>query len=90
MHFGRVSLLGEHDVFAPQLDGPLPVHRSVMNWLRAGRRGFVVLAKHQAWRVLEGIAITAEDLDHGLELQEQLTPPASTILVPQAGMKAAA
>ena len=79
--YGRAVLLGEQNVFGPKLNGPLAIHRSVLGWLRAGRRGAVVLDRRRAWRVLDGIPVIAEDVEHGLGLRKVLTAPSPSIMV---------
>jgi hypothetical protein len=56
---------------------PVPIHRDVTDWLRAGCRGIVLLASepHEAERVLrECSIIEAEDAPHAAELRRLLTP----------------
>lgn len=78
---GRVTLLGEQDVSATRLDEPLQIFRSPIGWLKAGRRGAVIVRKSNAWRILEGVTVLAEDVDHGLELRKVLAVPAPVVVV---------
>lgn len=89
-HYGRAALLGEHELDAPRLAGPLRVHRDVLSWLQAGRTGVVIIDRRRAWRALEGVTVAAEDLEHGLELRKALTAPAPRIVVPAPVERAAA
>ena len=60
----------------------LPVHRDPLSWLRAGRRGLVILKPRVAagWLCDAG-PLLAEDRPHGLELREALARPAPRILI---------
>lgn len=82
----RAIALGEEQFWGPRFDdAPLPVWRTPMKWLAAGRRGLVILHPRQAFHLLGNLpAIVAEDLEHGTELELLLTPPKPTtqILVP--------
>ncbi len=87
---GAVPLLGLHDLLAQRDDGPLRVHRGMLEWLKDNRTGVVVLAPGEARRVLEGMTLQADDLDHGEELRRLLTPPRPRIVVSAPSLSEAA
>jgi hypothetical protein len=77
---GAAITLGaiEHQYWFP---APVPVHRDVVSWLRAGCKGIVLLTcdPYEASRVLRGVAvIEAEDEAHAAELRRLLYMPAPT------------
>jgi len=59
----------------------LPVWRTPLDWLRAGRCGVVVLDWNAAAFVLSGLILKAEDKAHRLELTRRLTPVPPTIAI---------
>lgn len=79
---GTVAMLGLQDVLSQRDDGPLRVHRGMLDWLQNDRVGVVILVPSEARRVLEGLTLQAADLDHGGELRRLLTPPRPRIVVP--------
>jgi hypothetical protein len=82
----RAIALGEEQVWGPRFDdAALPIWRTPLKWLAAGRRGLVILRPGHACHLLGNVpAIVAEDVEHGNELELLLTPPKPTtqILVP--------
>jgi hypothetical protein len=76
--------LGEETIYAPRLECvALPVWRSPLDWLRANRRGVVLLKPQLAAQFLRDVGpLMAEDVEHGLELERQLTIAAPRIVVP--------
>jgi hypothetical protein len=82
---GRAWALGQEQVFRPRLDpdGALPIWRDPLGWLRAGRRGLVLIDLIRAADELSFAGpLLAEDLDHAIELRDALSRPAPRILVP--------
>jgi hypothetical protein len=81
----RAFALGEEQILAPRLgDEPLPIWRTPMKWLRAGRQGLVVLRPGAAGFHLDCVPVLlAEDFAHGEELERILTPkkPKTKILL---------
>jgi hypothetical protein len=70
-HFGAVAVLGADDILAPRLSAKaaLPVHRTPLGWLRAGRAGIVILAECAAVALRDFGPFAAEDEAHGRELR---------------------
>ena len=81
--YGRAAMLGAENLFAPRLDGPaLPVHRSPLEWLRAGRWGVVPIDIRQAAPLLRDAGpLGAADLRHRAELLGALATRLPRILV---------
>jgi hypothetical protein len=71
---GRAFAISEQQIEAPHLE-PLPVWRSPLEWLRAGRRGIVILRPEIAWSRLADVPVLAETVEDGLELRRLLSPP---------------
>lgn len=64
--------------------GPaLPIFRSPVGWLRADRRGLVVVDWRAAAAVLAGLTIEPEDADHARELGARLQLPRPRFLQTQ-------
>ena len=74
---GIAVLLGEIEiVHAEVYDEPIQVHRTPLDWLKAGGDGIVLLTDPaDAFSYLRGLKIVAEDVSHGLELERRLRPP---------------
>lgn len=72
---GAVAMLGQEHVFAPRLDEPLRVFRTVPDWLRADREGVVVIDERRAARLLDGItlAVDRDEIAFGQSLRDELT-----------------
>jgi hypothetical protein len=84
---GRADMLGAD---ALREDGPARAFRTPLDWLRAGRRGLVVLDVERArWR-LAGRALAAQDAQHGVWLRDALALPRPQIMVAEAGAGRAA
>ena len=82
-YLGAIGLLGEQAVLEPRLGEPLRVHPNILNWLRAGRRGVVILNHARARRLLDGCGpLQAHTVEHGLDLRKILTAPTPEIRVP--------
>ncbi len=58
---------------------PVCVWRSPLGWLKAGRRGLVIVDIERAAHVLAGVAIEAEDADHAADLRRALVVPPPVI-----------
>ena len=82
-YHGRAAILGAQQLDEPHFDEPLPVHRGMIPWLQDNRRGIVILDPSRAWRLLDGEALAAVDVAHGIELRHALQPPAPQIVVRQ-------
>jgi hypothetical protein len=90
---GRAWALGEEQTFAPRISEhqALPVWRSPINWLRAGRKGVCLVRPEAAVHYLcDAAPLLAEDAAHGAELKQLLTRPAPRIIVPASPIKKAA
>ena len=61
-------------------DRPLPVWRSPLNWLRAGRRGVVIADPVVAAHLFAGTILQAEDRAHATEVSEALRLPPPTVI----------
>ena len=72
---GRVCLLGEQWACAPSLGEPLRVFPSALEWLRAGRRGVVVIEPREAAILLVGVphGLLVDDPAFGFELRRMMT-----------------
>ena len=89
---GAVAMAGEDVVFGPRVtDEAVDVLPTFLDWLRAGRRGVLILHPHRAAPLLHLAApIRAQSSRHALELRGALTIPAPRIVVRQARAGAAA
>jgi hypothetical protein len=77
---GISSMLGEEQAArASGASKPLLVWRDPVGWLRAGRRGVVIIEPEGAAVVLAGLPITAEDEAHARHLRATLKVPAPRI-----------
>jgi len=84
--FGYAGLLGEDTV---PLHETVRVHRSPMTWLRASRRGVVLINPARAARALQDAgSLQAEDLEHAKALKPLVTIATPKILVPAERMAA--
>ena len=85
-YFGRAGVLGLQDYFAPQISGLPILHRDVLEWLRAERRGAVIVDKKRAGRILLDTPgrIAVADKAMSLEIAEVLlsTVDLSRIVIP--------
>jgi hypothetical protein len=72
-------------------DDALPVWRSPLDWLRADRRGIVILRPGLAGHFLDDAGpLLAEDPEHGRELKRALARPGPRILVRASNLRRAA
>ena len=82
----RAFALGEEQIWAPGVSrDPIPVRRSLLNWLRAGRCGLFVLRPAVAPFYFRDVGeAVVEDVEHGEELEKMLRPtnPMTRIFVP--------
>ena len=82
----RVSMLGAENLYAPRLrhDGALRVHTSILEWLRAGRDGIVILDAERARPYLIDLGpLLVGDVKQGSALRRQLSHTGPRILVMQ-------
>ena len=61
-------------------DRPLPVWRSPLDWLRAGRRGVVIADPAVAAHLFAGAILQAEDKAHAAEVSDALRLPPPTVI----------
>ncbi|ANY78465.1 hypothetical protein BB934_09670 [Microvirga ossetica] len=90
---GRAWALGEECAFSTRLTEhrALPVWRSPINWLRAGRKGVCLVRPEAAAHYLcDAGPFLAEDAAHGAEIKQLLTRPAPCIVLPATPIKKAA
>jgi hypothetical protein len=90
---GRAWALGEEQAFTPRMSEhqALPVWRSPINWLQAGRKGVCLVRPKAAIHYLcDAGPLLAEDAIHGAELKQLLTRPAPRIIVPASSTRKAA
>ena len=82
---GRAFALGEEQVYGPFFGNePLAVWRTPLSWLRAARRGLVIIRPQAALFYLNCVpALVAEDLAHAEVLERFLIPqrPTTEILL---------
>jgi hypothetical protein len=79
---GRVAMVGQHEIFQPRVGEPLVVHETVLDWLREGRSGIVVIDPERAAPLLhmaEPLGVTS--MDFGRRLRRALTVRRPRILV---------
>lgn len=83
---GVASLLGEDRLFAPRIgdDDVLDVFANVADWLRAGRRGVVILDADRARWALAGQRLVAPSDEFGRALLADLSLPPPQIFVDRA------
>ncbi len=66
-------ILGEENLVFAQLAGEKAVlHRTPLDWLKAGRKGAVLLDEHGLHRLLDVAEIVCADVKHGTEVKEKL------------------
>jgi hypothetical protein len=88
---GVASMLGEDWISAPRIESdPLAVFPDVLSWLRAGRRGVVIVEPLRArWR-LTGERLAVDDPAFGRRVRDALRLPEPQIFVaPKAARRAA-
>lgn len=79
---GCAVLAGAENIFGPRIAQPLIVHESLIEWLRAGRQGVVILDAPRAAQLLrlaEPIGVTRASF--GRRLRDSLTIDAPRIVV---------
>lgn len=81
---GAASMAGEEQVAFPRLGEPLDAHATVLDWLRADRRGIVILDHPRAADRLVGATLRTATVEHARGLRARLTRP-----VPQVVLKPA-
>ena len=81
---GVLPLLGM-EWLCPLDGGPVEVHADVLAWLRAGRRGVVILDRARAVPVLREVqSLLVTDVKFGVSLERALTQRVPQILVREA------
>jgi hypothetical protein len=76
-------MLGAERLFGPRMQEALPVHRTVLNWLRANCGGVVIFDEPKSADLLRRAApLAAEDEGHGDELERLLKVIPPQIYVP--------
>jgi hypothetical protein len=79
---GRVSMLGQDNLCGWRLGEPLIMHETLLEWLRAGREGVVVLDAQRASPLLRSVEpLGVKRASFGREMQAALTIRAPRILV---------
>lgn len=79
---GDVALLGGQQLDPLLRDGPLQVHSSMIEWLRAERRGVVVVDQSRAVPLLRGVGpLLVDDDEFAARLHVALTLKAPKIMV---------
>jgi hypothetical protein len=89
---GTAWALGQASVHRPRMGeaGALPVWRSPLNWLRAGREGIVLIRPTVAAYFLDdGGPLLAEDVAHAAELRRLMTRTGPHIFVRDRDRRAA-
>lgn len=82
---GNCCLFGEEQLDPALRDGPLVVHADVLSWLRAERRGVVVLDERRAAPMLREVkSLLVDDFEFGVRLERALTLKSPQILVREA------
>ena len=70
---GAAPALGLENIFAPRIDGPLVAHPNVLSWLRAERRGVLIVDAKAAATRLAGVTLRVEDPAFGRQIIEKLS-----------------
>lgn len=66
-------ILGEQNLIFAQLAGEKAVlHRTPLDWLKAGCAGSVLLDEYGLYRLLDVTEIVCADVKHGMEVKEKL------------------
>jgi hypothetical protein len=88
---GMASMLGAENIFAPRIESEaLLVFADVAAWLRAGRRGVVVLDPQCARWCLSGERLVVDDPAFGRRLRDSLALPEPKIFVASSRVRRAA
>ena len=95
--FGACALVGEWEADNPAtyfMESPLVMHRTPLDWLKAGCRGAAVVTPHRAARFLLDVPgrIAAQDYEHGRDLNSLIAGlfPAERDLIPATSQRRAA
>jgi hypothetical protein len=83
---GRVSMLGEEQVFGPRIVAALLVHPDPLAWLRNSRCGVVIVDRPRAADLLRDAGtLIAADITHGRDLRRtlEIPPPRIVVAAPQ-------
>jgi hypothetical protein len=75
---GAVGLLGQREAEEAHDDisaRPVSVWRTPLNWLRAGRKGVVIIDREMAAHILGGLPVIPDDAQHGRALLALRVPP---------------
>jgi hypothetical protein len=82
---GHAFALGEgqiHQAATYAFDRGLVVHRTPLGWLRAGRRGIVIIDEPRAYERLAHVPrLEPEDARHAAEIRRLLTPPKPSVTI---------
>lgn len=81
---GRAGLLGAESVNEPRGSEPLAVFETVEDWLRADRRGVVILDYGRAAEALDGVTLEPRSVQHGQMLRAKLARPAPPLAIRRA------
>ncbi len=78
----NVALIGEEQIDRALRGGLLQVHAGVLDWLRAERRGVVVVDPRRALPTLREVGpLVVDDVEFGEQLKRKLTLKAPRIMV---------
>ena len=90
---GSVALAGEEQAYGPRLeeDCGIDIHPTMLDWLRAGRRGMVIVDPLKAPSILSctGGPLRAASVEYGRELRRICSQSCPTVLVPSSRRLAA-
>lgn len=86
---GAASMAGEEQVAFPRLGEPLDAHASVVEWLRADRRGIMILDYTRAADSLVGAILRTRTAEHARLLRASLARPAPRVVAVDRGRLAA-
>jgi hypothetical protein len=84
-------MLGAERLFGPRMQEALPVHRTVLSWLRANCRGVVILDGPKSADLLRRVSsLLAEDAGHREELERllEVIPPQICVVPEELGRSA--
>jgi hypothetical protein len=88
---GAASMLGEDQISAPRLESEaLAVFAEVASWLRAGRRGVVIMDPARARWCLSGERLVVDDPAFGRRLRDSLRLPEPQVFVASRSARCAA
>jgi len=88
---GAASMLGAENILAPRIESEaLLVFADVAAWLRAGRRGVVVLDPARARWCLSGERLAVDDVAFGRRVRDALRLPEPQIMVASKNARRAA